>query len=115
LRLLSSAANNYNRDYFGETADGSQVPMLNVFQRDGETIRHFWGAEVSFAPANPGQDHRAALWRGGRGAARLRLGLLSPAERRGNRRQTANTSWSASRSSGLAKDAGGSVIELNAT
>jgi predicted dithiol-disulfide oxidoreductase (DUF899 family) len=59
LRLLSSAANDYNRDYFGETADGSQVPMLNVFQRDGETIRHFWGAELTFAPADPGQDHRS--------------------------------------------------------
>ena len=59
LRLLSSAANDYNRDYFGETADGSQVPMLNVFQRDGRTIRHFWGAELTFAPADPGQDHRS--------------------------------------------------------
>jgi predicted dithiol-disulfide oxidoreductase (DUF899 family) len=59
LRLLSSAANDYNRDYFGETADGSQAPMLNVFQRVGETIRHFWGAELTFAPADPGQDHRS--------------------------------------------------------
>jgi predicted dithiol-disulfide oxidoreductase (DUF899 family) len=59
LRLLSSAANNYNRDYFGETADGSQVPMLNVFHRDGETIRHFWGAELTYGPSDPGQDHRS--------------------------------------------------------
>jgi predicted dithiol-disulfide oxidoreductase (DUF899 family) len=59
LRLLSSAANSYNRDYFGETADGSQVPMLNVFQRDGETIRHFWGAELTYGPSDPGQDHRS--------------------------------------------------------
>src|SRR5215211_2609470 len=41
LRLLSSAANSYNRDYHGATADGSQRPMLNVFHRDGATIRHF--------------------------------------------------------------------------
>jgi predicted dithiol-disulfide oxidoreductase (DUF899 family) len=59
LRLLSSAANTYNRDYFGEAADGSQYPMLNVFHRDGGTIRHFWGAELTFAPADPGQDHRS--------------------------------------------------------
>jgi predicted dithiol-disulfide oxidoreductase (DUF899 family) len=59
LRLLSSAANSYNRDYFGETADGSQVPMLNVFHRDGETIRHFWGAELTYGPSDPGQDHRS--------------------------------------------------------
>jgi predicted dithiol-disulfide oxidoreductase (DUF899 family) len=59
LRLLSSASNSYNRDYFGETADGWQVPMLNVFHRDGETIRHFWGAELTHGPSDPGQDHRS--------------------------------------------------------
>jgi predicted dithiol-disulfide oxidoreductase (DUF899 family) len=59
LRLLSSAGNTYNRDYLGETADGSQVPMLNVFERDGDTIRHFWGAELTYGPADPGQDHRS--------------------------------------------------------
>jgi predicted dithiol-disulfide oxidoreductase (DUF899 family) len=59
LRLLSSARNTYNRDYFGETADGSQVPMLNVFHRGGEVIRHSWGAELTFAPLDPGQDHRS--------------------------------------------------------
>jgi predicted dithiol-disulfide oxidoreductase (DUF899 family) len=59
LRLLSSAANTYNRDYLGETADGSQIPMLNVFHRDGDTIRHFWGAELTYAPMDPGQDHRS--------------------------------------------------------
>jgi predicted dithiol-disulfide oxidoreductase (DUF899 family) len=59
LRLLSSADNSYNRDYFGETADGSQMPMLNVFHRDGDTLRHFWGAELTFAPTDPGQDHRS--------------------------------------------------------
>jgi predicted dithiol-disulfide oxidoreductase (DUF899 family) len=59
LRLLSSANNTYNRDYLGETADGSQTPMLNVFNRDGETIRHFWGAELTYGPEDPGQDHRS--------------------------------------------------------
>ena len=59
LRLLSSAGNTYKSDYLGETADGSQIPMLNVFHRDGPTIRHFWGAELTFAPMDPGQDHRS--------------------------------------------------------
>jgi len=59
LRLLSAAGNSYNRDYLGETEDGSQIPMLNVFHRDGRTIRHFWGAELTYAPADPGQDHRS--------------------------------------------------------
>jgi predicted dithiol-disulfide oxidoreductase (DUF899 family) len=58
LRLLSSAANTYNRDYFGETEGGQQLPMLNVFQREGETIRHFWGSELLFGPSEPGQDPR---------------------------------------------------------
>jgi predicted dithiol-disulfide oxidoreductase (DUF899 family) len=58
LRLLSSAGTTYNRDYHGETADGRQRPMLNVFHRDGGTIRHFWGSELFYAPADPGQDPR---------------------------------------------------------
>jgi predicted dithiol-disulfide oxidoreductase (DUF899 family) len=58
LRLLSSATNTYNRDYFAETAEGHQRPMLNVFHRDGDTIRHFWGSELFYAPTDPGQDPR---------------------------------------------------------
>jgi predicted dithiol-disulfide oxidoreductase (DUF899 family) len=59
LQLLSSAGNVYNRDYFGEDAEGWQMPMLNVFHREDETIRHSWGAELTYAPADPGQDHRS--------------------------------------------------------
>jgi predicted dithiol-disulfide oxidoreductase (DUF899 family) len=58
LRLLSSRGNTYNRDYLAETAEGHQRPMLNVFHRDGETIRHFWGSELLYAPIDPGQDTR---------------------------------------------------------
>jgi len=58
LRLLSSASNTYNRDYFAETAEGDQRPMLNVFHRQGKTIRHFWGSELVYAPTDPGQDPR---------------------------------------------------------
>ena len=58
LHLLSSAGNTYNRDYFGETPEGDQIPMLNVFRRDGGAIRHFWGSELMFAPTEPGQDPR---------------------------------------------------------
>jgi predicted dithiol-disulfide oxidoreductase (DUF899 family) len=58
LRTVSSASNSYNRDYHAETADGFQRPMLNVFHRDGETIRHFWGSELFYAPAEPAQDPR---------------------------------------------------------
>jgi predicted dithiol-disulfide oxidoreductase (DUF899 family) len=58
LRLISSAKNTYNRDYHGEDADGVQRPMLNVFSRDGGTVRHFWGSEMFDAPTDPGQDPR---------------------------------------------------------
>ena len=55
LRLLSSARTTYNRDYFAETAEGHQRPMLNVFHRDGKTIRHFWGSELSTRQPSPGK------------------------------------------------------------
>ena len=58
LRLLSSIGNAYNRDYRGETEEGDQRPMLNVFHGDGDTIRHSWGSELLYAPADPGQDPR---------------------------------------------------------
>jgi len=58
LRLLSSAGTTYNRDYLAETPDGEQRPMLNVFHRDGDTIRHFWGSELFYAPEDPGQEPR---------------------------------------------------------
>jgi predicted dithiol-disulfide oxidoreductase (DUF899 family) len=58
LQLLSSADNTYNRDYHGETLAGDQRPMLNVFRRDGEEIRHFWGSELLYAPTEPAQEPR---------------------------------------------------------
>jgi predicted dithiol-disulfide oxidoreductase (DUF899 family) len=58
LRFVSSRGNTYNRDYYGESSTGSQLPMVNVFRRDGDTIRHFWGSELFYAPTDPGQDPR---------------------------------------------------------
>jgi predicted dithiol-disulfide oxidoreductase (DUF899 family) len=58
LRLVSSHGTTYNRDYLAETPEGHQRPMLNVFHRDGDTIRHFWGSELFYAPAEPDQDPR---------------------------------------------------------
>jgi len=58
LRLLSSAANTYNRDYHAETAEGDQRPMLTVFHRDGDVIHHFWSSELFYAPWDAGQDPR---------------------------------------------------------
>jgi predicted dithiol-disulfide oxidoreductase (DUF899 family) len=60
LRLLSSAANTYNRDYHGETTEGFQRPMLNVFRRDPDTVRHFWASELLYGPTDGDQDPRHA-------------------------------------------------------
>ncbi len=58
LRLLSSAANTYNRDYHAEAPDGSQLPVLNVFLRQGGSIHHFYATELLFAAPEPGQHPR---------------------------------------------------------
>jgi predicted dithiol-disulfide oxidoreductase (DUF899 family) len=58
LRLLSSANNSFHPDYFGETAEGQQRPMLNVFTRKDGTIRHAYGTELAYAPRDPGQEPR---------------------------------------------------------
>jgi predicted dithiol-disulfide oxidoreductase (DUF899 family) len=58
LRLLSSAGNGYNRDYWAETPEGAQRPMLNVFTRRDGVVRHFWGSELLYAPTDPEQDPR---------------------------------------------------------
>ncbi len=39
-------------------AEGHQRPMLNVFHRDADMIRHFWGSELLYAPTDPGRDSR---------------------------------------------------------
>jgi len=73
LKLLSTAGNTYDRDYFGDSTalaaamrkqqeftDGEEwdMPILNVFRRDGKTVRHFWGSELLYVPPEPGQEYR---------------------------------------------------------
>lgn len=58
LRLLSSANNSYNRDYFGEGEDSRQWPALNVFRKRGNAIHHFWNSELMFVPGDKGQEPR---------------------------------------------------------
>jgi predicted dithiol-disulfide oxidoreductase (DUF899 family) len=64
LRLLSSARNTYNRDYHGETADGGQMPSVNVFVRRAGAIRHSYHSELPFAPTESGLDtrHVDSIW-----------------------------------------------------
>jgi len=58
LRLVSAAGTTYNRDYHGKTASGDDTTMINVFRREGRTVRHFWGSELIYGESDPGQDHR---------------------------------------------------------
>ncbi len=58
LRLLSSGGNGYNTDYFAESPDGGQLPMLNVFRRGPDGIHHTYGSELFMIPSEPGQHPR---------------------------------------------------------
>ncbi len=64
LRLLSSRNDSYNRDYHAETSAGEQMPMLNVFVRDGERFRHTWASELMYAPRDEGMEgrHVDSIW-----------------------------------------------------
>jgi predicted dithiol-disulfide oxidoreductase (DUF899 family) len=64
LRLLSSRNNNYNRDYHAESPEGEQIPILNVFVRDGDQLRHSWATELMFAPRDEGSEprHVDSIW-----------------------------------------------------
>jgi predicted dithiol-disulfide oxidoreductase (DUF899 family) len=58
LRLLSSAGNHYNRDYYGENSEGGQQPSLNIFVRRGGKVQHFFHSELLLVPPEPGQNQR---------------------------------------------------------
>src|ERR1700758_5426087 len=64
LRLLSSRGNAYNRDYHAETPEGEQMPVLNVFVRDGAQFRHAWASELMYAPRDAGIEarHVDSIW-----------------------------------------------------
>lgn len=60
LRLYGSAGNRFAADYRGLMDDGTDTAALNVFVRRDGRIRHFWGGELGFETADPGQDPRGA-------------------------------------------------------
>ena len=64
LRLLSSRNNSYNRDYHAEAPEGEQIPILNVFTREGDEFRHRWATELMFAPRDDGEEprHVDSIW-----------------------------------------------------
>ena len=62
VRLLSSENSNYNSDYFAETEKGSQMPMCNVFIKNGSGIYHSWGSELLYAPSEGHPRHMDLMW-----------------------------------------------------
>jgi predicted dithiol-disulfide oxidoreductase (DUF899 family) len=60
LKLYSDVTGEYSRDYHGISPDGGDDAAFNVFTRRDGTIRHFWGGEMGFETADPGQDPRGA-------------------------------------------------------
>lgn len=59
---LYSTQDEYQRDYHAEAADGTQLPILNVFRRDGSVVTHFWGSEGFFADVDGHPRHVDQIW-----------------------------------------------------
>ena len=75
LKMLSTAGNDYDHHYFGDTSKFGQAmrtergyepgknwdePMYNVFRKDADgSVRHFWGSEMLYVKEDSGQNHRA--------------------------------------------------------
>ena len=62
LRLLSSAENTYNADYFAETEEGVQLPAANVFTRNENGIFHFFNTELLYADLEGHPRHMDLAW-----------------------------------------------------
>jgi predicted dithiol-disulfide oxidoreductase (DUF899 family) len=64
LRLLSSATNDYNIDYHGETATGEQTSTLNVFSCKDGNVRHTFATELQHTHCGPGESprHVDSIW-----------------------------------------------------
>lgn len=73
LSLMSTAGNSFDADYFGDSTKLSpqmrvqqafkageewDLPILNVFQREGDRIHHFWASELLYVPPEPDQQYR---------------------------------------------------------
>ncbi|MEX0366327.1 MAG: DUF899 family protein [Ruegeria sp.] len=62
LPLYSAHGTSYQRDYLAESESGDQLPILNIFTRDGDGIHHFWSSELFFEPSPWHPRHIDPLW-----------------------------------------------------
>jgi len=73
LQFLSTAGNDYDRMYYGDSLaltaalrkqqdfkDGEEwdMPIMNVFRRHDGMVYHFWASELLYTPPEPGQEYR---------------------------------------------------------
>ncbi|MBR1147528.1 DUF899 family protein [Bradyrhizobium sp. AUGA SZCCT0431] len=63
-RLLSSKNNTFNSDYNAQTTDQNQTPILQVFERGRDGIRHAYSTELQFVKPDAGQNprHLDLMW-----------------------------------------------------
>ena len=62
IPFFSAEGTSYQGDYLAETPDGAQMPMLNVFQKNGKKINHFWGSEGFYAKVDGHPRHVDTIW-----------------------------------------------------
>lgn len=66
IRFLSSLNNDFNRHYFAEYEGryGNHHPLMNVFVKRDDGIRHFWSSELFFTQPEPGFEpqHVDLVW-----------------------------------------------------
>jgi predicted dithiol-disulfide oxidoreductase (DUF899 family) len=63
LRLLSSHDSTFNADLGAESPDGAQRPVISVFTRDGDRVRHGYSQSADFIDgAERGIDPLSPVW-----------------------------------------------------
>ncbi len=60
LKIYSDPNSEYSKDYYANTPEWDDTAAFHVFTRRDGTIRHFYGGEMGFETADPGQDPRGA-------------------------------------------------------
>ena len=61
LPMYADLNGKFSQDYHAIMDDGTDTAAQNVFTRRDGTIRLFWGEEMGFDTADPGQDPRGAV------------------------------------------------------
>lgn len=60
--FYSAQGTDYQRLYFGEDTAGRTRTFMNVFERSGTQIRHFWGSELERADIEGHPRHIDLIW-----------------------------------------------------